>query len=253
MRRRRSGCAQGWKPSKDDLADKSALPLARQRGRFEALELPHHMPWPGSAVPAGACACPRRPSRTRESYRSRATPATMAEVRHVEHVGEEGDPVEQDEIRHRAVESPIDGVAQAPPMSRPSAMAMTPTFVPASHTRQDDRGDDGQRDERPPARRLVLLEEPVGDAPVPDEREVEERRHPDRRRARRSARRSACRPCSPGRRASVSSAREKPATLRFMRPLDIFAGQGKGRADGMETASDQTLVGARPWMAGRLR
>ena len=63
----------------------------------------------------------------------------------------------------------------APPMMRPSATAVRREDARASQIHSNMTGDGLEREQRPLPERPILLEQPVADAPVPGQHQVEER------------------------------------------------------------------------------
>src|SRR5215216_3032398 len=107
-------------------------------------------------------------------------PGNDRRVGDVEDVPGEAADVEMDEVEHRPVGDAVDGVAERAADDQPERGGDEPVRRPPDPQRKPDAGDDRDRDEGPAAEFAVLLEQPVGDAAVPDHDQVEERHQPDR-------------------------------------------------------------------------
>src|SRR5215211_2329334 len=88
--------------------------------------------------------------------------------------------VEMDEVEHRPVGDAVDRVAERAADDQPERGGDERVRRPPDPRREPDAGDDRERDEGPAAEFAILLEQPVGDAAVPDHDEVEEGAKPDR-------------------------------------------------------------------------
>ena len=88
--------------------------------------------------------------------------------------------MKMNEIDNGAVDDAIDAVADSTTDDEPEGDRRQPARRAHHPGGECDGGDDGDADEQPAAEVGILLEQPVGDAAVPHQHEVEERRDPDR-------------------------------------------------------------------------
>ena len=88
--------------------------------------------------------------------------------------------MEMHEVEHRAVDRPVDRVADRAPDDEAERGGQEPRSGAAHPQAQPERGGDRERDEQPAAEIALLLEQAVGDAPIPDHDDIGERPEPPR-------------------------------------------------------------------------
>src|SRR5215211_6109495 len=101
-------------------------------------------------------------------------PGNDRRIGDVEDVPGEAADVEMDEVEHRPVGDAVDGVAERAADDQPERSGDERVRRPPDPQRKPDAGDDRDRDEGPAAEFAVLLEQPIGDAAVPDHDQVDE-------------------------------------------------------------------------------
>ena len=101
------------------------------------------------------------------------------DVRDVEDVPIIAEGVQREEIGHRPVDRPVERVAERAADDEADREGVPATPLPGQPEPKTSAGDEIEDDEHPAPGSSVLLEEPVGDAGVPDHDEVEEGRHLD--------------------------------------------------------------------------